>query len=97
MGIPESQTLIFMAVLLVIVVAYTVLGGMYCVVLTDVLQFVMIVFSAGLTTWMMIRAAGGLGQHDGGGFRALWPGRIRVLEVAALQPLVSESGRRCTT
>lgn len=59
MGIPEGQTLIFMAVLLIVVVAYTVLGGMYCVVLTDVVQFVMIVLSAGLTTWVVIRAAGG--------------------------------------
>jgi len=62
MGIPESQTLVFMAVLLVVVVAYTMLGGMYCVVLTDVIQFVMIVFSAGLTTWMVVRAAGGWGS-----------------------------------
>ena len=58
MGIPERQTLVFMAVLLIVVVAYTVLGGMYCVVLTDVVQFVMIVLSAGLTTWMVIRADG---------------------------------------
>ncbi len=62
MGIPSSQTLLFMAALLVIVVIYTMLGGMYCVVLTDVVQFVMIVISAGLTTWMMIRAAGGWGN-----------------------------------
>ena len=59
MGIPERQTLVFMAVLLIVVVAYTVLGGMYCVVLTDVVQFVMIVLSAGLTTWIVIRATGG--------------------------------------
>lgn len=59
MGIPERQTLVFMAVLLIVVVAYTVLGGMYCVVLTDVVQFVLIVLSAGLTTWMVIRATGG--------------------------------------
>ncbi len=59
MGIPERQTLVFMAVLLILVVAYTVLGGMYCVVLTDVVQFVLIVLSAGLTTWMVIRATGG--------------------------------------
>lgn len=59
MGIPQAQTLVFMAVLLIVVVAYTVLGGMYCVVLTDVVQFVVIVLSAGLTTWMVIRATGG--------------------------------------
>lgn len=59
MRIPPSQTLMFMAVLLVIVIGYTMLGGMYCVVLTDVLQFVLIVFSAGVTTWLMMRAAGG--------------------------------------
>ena len=59
MGIPQRETLVFMAVLLIVVVAYTVLGGMYCVVLTDVVQFVVIVLSAGLTTWMVIRATGG--------------------------------------
>ena len=62
MGIPESQTLVFMTILLVVVVVYTMLGGMYCVVLTDVIQFVMIVFSAVLTTWMVVRAAGGWGS-----------------------------------
>jgi solute:Na+ symporter, SSS family len=59
MGIPESRILLVMAVMLVVVVAYTMLGGMYSVVLTDVVQFVMIVFGFAVTTWLIVRTAGG--------------------------------------
>ncbi len=59
MGIPESRILVVMAVMLVVVVAYTMLGGMYSVVLTDVVQFVMIVFGVAVTTWLIVRTAGG--------------------------------------
>jgi SSS family solute:Na+ symporter len=62
MGIPESRILIVMAVMLVVVVAYTMLGGMYSVVLTDVVQFVMIVFGVSITTWLLVSAAGGWGR-----------------------------------
>jgi SSS family solute:Na+ symporter len=62
MGIPESKILAVMAVMLVVVVAYTMLGGMYSVVLTDVVQFVMIVFGVGVTTWLIVREAGGWGS-----------------------------------
>lgn len=61
-GVAESKVLIVMAVMLVVVVAYTMLGGMYSVVLTDVVQFVMIVFGVGITTWLLISHAGGWGR-----------------------------------
>jgi SSS family solute:Na+ symporter len=59
MGIPESRILVVMAVMLVIVIAYTMLGGMYSVVLTDVVQFIMIVAGAGVTTYCIVASAGG--------------------------------------
>ncbi len=62
MGIPESRILVVMAVMLVIVVAYTMLGGMYSVVLTDVVQFIMIVVGVGVTTYCIVVSAGGWGK-----------------------------------
>jgi len=62
MGIPESRILLVMAVMLVVVMAYTMLGGMYSVVLTDVVQFILIVFGVGVTTWLIVRGAGGWGK-----------------------------------
>jgi SSS family solute:Na+ symporter len=62
MGIAESKVLLVMAVMLVVVVAYTMLGGMYSVVLTDVVQFVMIVFGVAITTWLIVAGAGGWGR-----------------------------------
>ena len=85
MRIPPSETLLFMAVLLVIVISYTMLGGMYCVVLTDALQFVLIVFSAGVTTWLMMRAAGG------------WQGMTPPSAPTTAAPDSSSGDRRATT
>ena len=62
MGIPESRILIVMAVMLVVVIAYTILGGMYSVVLTDVVQFVMIVVGVAVTTYCIVVSAGGWGK-----------------------------------
>jgi solute:Na+ symporter, SSS family len=59
MGIPASRILLVMAVMLIVVVAYTMLGGMYSVVLTDVVQFVMIVVGVAVTTWAVVAHAGG--------------------------------------
>ncbi|MDD5657858.1 MAG: hypothetical protein PHF00_11470, partial [Elusimicrobia bacterium] len=59
MGLPASKTFLVMAVMLVVVVAYTMLGGMYSVVLTDVVQFVMIIVGVAITTWFVLRHAGG--------------------------------------
>lgn len=60
LGIPASKTLIVMAVMLVVVMTYTMLGGMYSVVLTDVVQFLMISLGAGITTYLIVSNAGGL-------------------------------------
>jgi solute:Na+ symporter, SSS family len=62
MGIPESRILVVMAVMLVVVMAYTMLGGMYSVVLTDVVQFVMIVVGVSITTFSVVVHAGGWGK-----------------------------------
>ncbi len=62
MGIPESRILVVMAVMLIVVVAYTMLGGMYSVVLTDVVQFVMIVVGVAVTTYCIVTHAGGWGR-----------------------------------
>ncbi len=59
LGIPESKILLVMAAMLVVVVTYTMLGGMYSVVLTDVVQFVMIVFGVGITTYLIVTHSGG--------------------------------------
>lgn len=62
MGIPESRVLAVMAVMLVVVVTYTMLGGMYSVVLTDVVQFIMIVVGVTITTTLIVSTAGGWGR-----------------------------------
>ncbi len=59
MGMPESSITMVMAVMLIVVVIYTMLGGMYSVVLTDVVQFVMIVIGVGVTTYLVVGHAGG--------------------------------------
>jgi SSS family solute:Na+ symporter len=59
LGLPEARIAWVMAVMLVVVVAYTMLGGMYSVVLTDVVQFVMIVVGVGVTTYFVVGHAGG--------------------------------------
>ena len=48
-----------MGVMLVVVVAYTMLGGMYSVVLTDVVQFILIVVGVGIATFLIVTTAGG--------------------------------------
>ena len=82
MGIPESRILLVMAVMLIVVVAYTMLGGMYSVVLTDVVQFVMIVVGVAVTTYSIVTHAGGWANmieavrthHGAAGFN-LWSAR----------------------
>lgn len=82
MGIPESRILVVMAVMLVVVIAYTMLGGMYSVVLTDVVQFIMIVVGIGVTTYCIVVNAGGWGKmvdavytHYGNAGFNLWSAR----------------------
>ena len=45
--------------MLAVVLAYTALGGMFSVVLTDVVQFVLIVLGVTVTSFLVIHAAGG--------------------------------------
>ena len=59
MGLPPESLPIIMGVLLVIVVIYTMLGGMFSVVLTDVFQFVLIAIGVILTSYYAFNYAGG--------------------------------------
>jgi len=59
MGLRPSHTPLVMGVLLVVVLSYTALGGMFSVVLTDVVQFVLIVLGVTVTSFLVIHAAGG--------------------------------------
>lgn len=60
-GLSIDYLPLIMGVLLLLVVAYTMLGGMHSVVLTDVLQFVLIVGGIVCTSWFAFTRAGGLG------------------------------------
>ena len=59
MGISPAKLPLIMGVMLVVVLAYTMLGGMYSVVLTDVVQFVFIIIGVSLTTYFVFSTAGG--------------------------------------
>jgi SSS family solute:Na+ symporter len=59
MGISPAKLPIIMGVMLVVVLAYTMLGGMYSVVLTDVVQFFFIIIGVSLTTYFIFSTAGG--------------------------------------
>jgi SSS family solute:Na+ symporter len=59
MGLPSETLPLVMGVLLVFVVCYTMLGGMYSVVLTDVFQFVLILAGIILTSYFAFNSAGG--------------------------------------
>ena len=62
MGISPSKLPLIMGVMLVVVLAYTMLGGMYSVVLTDVVQFFFILMGVGFTSYFILTAAGGWGN-----------------------------------
>lgn len=64
-GLPEETLPLIMAVLLVFVVSYTMLGGMYSVVITDVFQFLLILGGIGITSWFAFSHAGGIGGMAG--------------------------------
>lgn len=59
MGLPEGRITLVMAVMLIVVVTYTMLGGMYSVVLTDVVQSILIVIGVTVTTCFVVGHAGG--------------------------------------
>ncbi len=76
-GLPVGMLPWVMGILLVIVVGYTMLGGMYSVVLTDVLQFAVMAISITAVTALALHYAGGLqgmveaveSQYGSAGFR----------------------------
>lgn len=59
LGLPIENLPIIMGVLLVFVVIYTSLGGMYSVIITDVFQFVIILIGIILTSFYAFNYAGG--------------------------------------
>ena len=58
-GLPAETLPLIMGVLLLFVVAYTMLGGMFSVVITDLFQFVLILGGIILTSWFAFSHAGG--------------------------------------
>lgn len=79
MGISPAKLPLIMGVMLVVVIAYTMLGGMYSVVLTDVVQFVFILIGVSCTTYFIFAAAGGwqkiieaVAVHRGSAGLSLW-------------------------
>ncbi len=58
-GLPIETLPLIMGVLLLFVVTYTMLGGMYSVVVTDVFQFVLILTGILFTSWFAFTHAGG--------------------------------------
>ena len=59
MGLRLSRLPLVMGVMLAVVLAYTALGGMFSVVLTDVVQFILIVVGMTVASFLVIHAAGG--------------------------------------
>lgn len=59
LNLPQESLPIIMGVLLVFVVVYTILGGMYSVIFTDVFQFVLILIGIVLTSFFAFNYAGG--------------------------------------
>jgi len=64
LGIPETSIHITTTVLLILVLAYTALGGMVSVVLTDFIQFVFLALGMVLTTVLVISGHGFPGFFD---------------------------------
>lgn len=59
LGLPPDSLAIIMGVLLVFVIIYTSLGGMYSVIVTDIFQFVVMLFGIILTSYYAFSYAGG--------------------------------------
>jgi SSS family solute:Na+ symporter len=82
MGLKLNLLPLVMGVMLAVVLAYTALGGMFSVVLTDVVQFVLVVVGMTVTSFLVIHAAGGWSHmaavvmtHYGSGGFTLWDSR----------------------
>ena len=59
MGFPAHTLPIIMGIILVIVVSYTMLGGMHSVVITDVFQFLILLAGLIIITYLSMTSAGG--------------------------------------
>ncbi|RJP66944.1 MAG: sodium:solute symporter family protein [Ignavibacteriales bacterium] len=59
LGLPINSLAVVMGVLLVFVIIYTAIGGMYSVVVTDVFQFVLILIGIIITSFYAFGNAGG--------------------------------------
>jgi len=59
MGFPAQTLPIIMGIILIIVVSYTLLGGMYSVVITDVFQFIILLAGIVLISYYAVTHAGG--------------------------------------
>ncbi|MFC2124083.1 sodium:solute symporter [Bacteroidota bacterium] len=60
MGFPAETLPVIMGIILVIVVSYTMLGGMHSVVITDVFQFLILLIGIVVITYFSFAHAGGL-------------------------------------
>jgi SSS family solute:Na+ symporter len=61
MGFPAHSLPVIMGIILLIVVSYTMLGGMHSVVITDVFQFLILLAGIVMITYMAFMHAGGFG------------------------------------
>ncbi|MBI4417130.1 MAG: sodium:solute symporter family protein [Ignavibacteriales bacterium] len=64
LGIPETSIHVTTTILLIVVLAYTALGGMISVVLTDFIQFIFLAIGMVLTTMLVLSGQGFVGFFD---------------------------------
>lgn len=87
MGLRLSSLPLVMGVMLTVVLAYTALGGMFSVVLTDIVQFILVVIGVTVASFLVIHAAGGwshmasvvMTRYGSGGFTVWDSPRYGVL------------------
>lgn len=60
MGVPESHLPLIMGIILFIVLVYTIIGGMYTVVITDIIQFFLIIIGIAVASYYIMSSAGGI-------------------------------------
>ena len=57
-----SDTLLLLSIVAALVLAYTVAGGLWAVVITDFVQLMLALLGAGAVAWAAVHAAGGIGS-----------------------------------
>lgn len=57
-----SDTLLLLIIVAALVLAYTVAGGLWAVVITDFVQLMLALLGAGAVAWAAVHAAGGMGS-----------------------------------